>query len=216
MRILVLILGVVVGGLAAANGQAATVRNLQIDQDGEAYRVSFEAVVALAPDRVFALLTDYDHLERLHPGIVEAERLGREGEAANQVRTVLKACVAFFCRELSRVEEIESSDQRLIRARILPESSDFRAGKSHWELAAVAEGTRIRFRSRMVPDFWVPMGIGPWAVKRAMGEQLRGLVRRMEQLEDGAARVVDFGPRVARLKSPTRGANQVGFPPRRF
>jgi len=183
MRMQGWLVGMVLGCAVVTDGAAATVRELEVEHRDEAYRVRFEAVVNLAPDRVFELLTDYDRLEQLNPGIVEAERLSHKKDPdAEWVRTVVKACVAFFCRSMKRVEAVQSHDQRVIVARLVPEQSDFRSGKSRWELAAVSGGTRIRFRSRMVPDFWVPGVIGPWAVKREMGNHLRGLVQRLEEL----------------------------------
>lgn len=183
MRILVLVLAVAVGGLAAASGAAAGVRVMEVERKGEAYHVRFEAVVGLAPDRVFGLLTDYDRLERLHPGILEAERLPDSGPDAPQgkrVRTVLEGCVAFFCRETEKIETVHSSDGRLIRTRIQPDGSDFRSGTSRWELAAVSEGTRLRYRSEWVPDFWIPGALGNWAVKRELERNLRELVQGLE------------------------------------
>ena len=164
----------------------ATVRELEVSREGEAYRVRFEAVVDVPPDRVFALLTDYDRLVRLHPGITEAERLPPRRSGEVRVRTVLEACVAVICRSLERVERVRSREQRLIEARIVAGASDFRSGSSRWELAAVSRGTRIRFRSRMVPDVWVPPVIGPWAIEQALRGNLRTLVRRLEGM--GATR----------------------------
>ena len=173
-------------GLVPGPGLAGEVRHLEIGRRDGAYWVRFEAVVGLAPDRLFALLTDYDRLERLHPGIVAAERLSGQG-GGQRVRTVVEACVAIFCRQLERVEAVRHSDKRLIRADLVPEGSDFRAGNSRWELAAVGQGTRLRFRSRMVPDFWVPPVVGPWAIEQELGNHLRGLVRRLERLAAGGS-----------------------------
>lgn len=158
----------------------ATMRDLSVGQEGDAYRVRFEAVVDVPPDRVFALLTDYGRLDRLNPGIVVAERVDA-GSREPRVRTVLEGCVLFFCRRMERVETVQSSNRRLITTRMVPEASDFRSGKTRWELAAVAEGTRVRFRARMVPDFWVPPVIGSWAIERDLRANMRTLVRRLER-----------------------------------
>jgi uncharacterized protein YndB with AHSA1/START domain len=168
-----------VWGAAAAG---AEFRDLAVAQSGEAFTVRFEAVVAAPPDRVFAVLTDFDRLERLNPAIVEARRLASTGGNPLRVRTVLEGCVAFFCRRMQRVEAIRSSDRRMIRTRILPEASDFRSGQSRWQLAAITGGTRLRYRARMVPDFWVPPVVGPWAIKRTLRQGLRTLVQRLERL----------------------------------
>ncbi|HKJ70230.1 MAG TPA: SRPBCC family protein [Gammaproteobacteria bacterium] len=181
-------------GLASGfPASAATIRHLEVQREGDAYTVRFEGVVDAEPDRVFALLTDFGRLTRLNPGIVEAGRVGT-GDGEVRVRTVLEGCVAFFCRRMERVQRVRSSDRRLIRTRMVPADSDFRAGRGRWQLAAVAGGTRIRYRARMVPDFWVPPLIGPWAIKRELRDNLRILVKRLERLaasphaDSGAAR----------------------------
>ncbi|MFP4616232.1 MAG: SRPBCC family protein [Thiohalospira sp.] len=171
-------------GLATA-GSAETIRHLEVERDGREYSVRFEAVVEAPPDRVFALLTDYDRLERLNPGIVAAERLGMEG-GMDRVRTVLESCVAFFCRQMDRIEEVRTRHQRTIESRVVPEQSEFESGHTRWQLAAVTEGTRIRFRTRMVPEFWVPPVIGPWAIRSNLESDLRGLIRRLEELGESS------------------------------
>ncbi|MFB6260487.1 MAG: SRPBCC family protein, partial [Thiohalorhabdaceae bacterium] len=113
------------------------------------YRVRFEAVVKIAPDKAFAMLTNYERLDRLNPGIVEAERLDTDDSQMRRVRTVVEGCVLFFCRRLERVETIRTHDRRRIVTRVVPEVSDFRSGESRWELAAVTEGTRLRFRGSL-------------------------------------------------------------------
>ncbi|KPV41148.1 hypothetical protein AN478_04425 [Thiohalorhabdus denitrificans] len=179
-RALGLILLLALLGLVAT-ASAETVRHLDVEQDGRAYTVQFEAVVEAPPDRVFALLTDYDRLEQLNPSIIEAERLGMAG-GMERVRTVLESCVAFFCRQMERIEEITTRHQRTIESRVVPEASEVESGSTRWELAAVTEGTRIRFRTRMVPEFWVPPVIGPWAIRSNLESDLRVLIRRLEEL----------------------------------
>ena len=170
------------GFLWAVPVESATFRDLAVSRDQEAFEVRFEAVVAAPANRVFAILTDFDRLQRLNPAIVESRRLVPTPGNPVRVRTVLEGCVAFFCRRMRRVEVVRTSDQRLIRTRILPEDSDFRSGHSRWELAAVTDGTRLRYRASLVPDFWVPPVIGPWAIKRTLRRGLRTLVRRLERL----------------------------------
>jgi plasmid stabilization system protein ParE len=160
---------------------AAEIRHLSVKHENPAYRVKFEAVVAVSPDRVFAVLTDYERLGRLNPGVKVAERLSASGPVS-RVRTVIQGCVLFFCRRMERVEVVRTRHQRVIWARIVPDASDFRSGESRWRLAAVTGGTRIRLRLRVVPDFWVPPLIGPWMIERDLEDNLRILVRRLERL----------------------------------
>ena len=169
------------GGIAAGPAAGADVRKLSVDHEQAAYLVDFEAVVAVPPDRVFALLTDFDRLDRLNPGVKVAQRLS-SGSGTTRVRTVIEGCVLFFCRRMERVEAVRTRGQRVIWARIVPSASDFRSGESRWGLAAVTGGTRIRLRLRVVPDFWVPPLIGPWILKRDLADNLRILVRRLERL----------------------------------
>jgi len=173
------VLAALAGGTLPAN--AADVRSFEVIQKEKGYAVAFEAVVAIAPDRAFAVLTDYDRLTRLNPGIKESERVASE-DGRVRVRTVVEGCVAFFCRSLERLQEVETADSRRIETRMIPEGSDFKAGTGRWELAAVAQGTRMTFRAHMVPDFWIPPVIGPWATERNLRDNMRVLFKRMEAL----------------------------------
>jgi hypothetical protein len=89
--------------------------------------------------------------------------------------------VAFFCRRLERVEVVERRGG-VIGAHMDPAGSDFRSGRSRWRVTAIPTGSRIHYRSRWVPDFWLPPGIGAWLIKRQMARQLAELVRRLEAL----------------------------------
>jgi len=168
-------------GAAPAAALGAEIRHLDVERQEDTYRVRFEAVVAVAPDRVFALLTDFERLDRLNPGVKVAQRLS-SGSGATRVRTVIEGCVLFFCNRMERVEAVRTRGKRVIWARIVPSASDFRSGDSRWALAAVTGGTRIRLRLRVVPDFWVPPLIGPWILKRDLADNLRILVQRLERL----------------------------------
>jgi len=154
---------------------------LAVENEEGVYRVRFEAVVKIAPDKAFAMLTNYERLDRLNPGIVEAERLDTDDSPMRRVRTVVEGCVLFFCRRLERVETIQTHDRRRIVTRVVPEASDFRSGESRWELAAVTKGTRLRFRGSLAPDFWVPPVIGPWAIERNLRASMRTMVERLER-----------------------------------
>ncbi|MEF8793733.1 SRPBCC family protein [Thiohalorhabdus sp.] len=180
-------------------------RALTVEHDGEVYQVRLEAVVNVPPDRVFGLLTDYERLDRFNPGIVVAERLEGGSAEVDRVRTVLEGCVLFFCRRLERVETVRTNDQRRITTRLVPEGSDFRSGETRWVLAAVTEGTRLRFRARLLPDFWVPPVIGPWAIERELRSNMRTMLERLKRYgrsAEGHTRSRDVYPE--KLRHPGR------------
>lgn len=170
--------------LLAGSAAGAEIHRLEVLERDGGFRVELAFRVNTRADRVLRALTDYPNLERLHPGIVESEVLRRDAGEAVRVRTVVRGCVAFFCRELERVQEVVAQGGFAIRTRIIPEKSDFRRGNSEWEISPVRGGTQVRLRSYMVPGVQVPPLLGPWAIRHSLKNSLRGLVQRLEELGD--------------------------------
>ncbi len=176
----------VVIGLFLLTGSVAgaEIHQLEVRNRGEVYKVELAFRVGTRADAVFKALTDYANLKKLHPGIVESEVLRGPPGLPLRVRTVLRGCIAFFCRDLERVQMVTAQGGFAIRTRIVPEESDFREGESAWELRPVRGGTEVRLRSRMIPELEVPPVLGPWAIKHSLERNLRDLIQHLERLGD--------------------------------
>ena len=86
-------------------------------------------------------------------------------------------------RVIYMVEDVEEIERKTILTRVVPELSDFKYGKSRWEVSAVdADHSRIRFSYEIQPDFWVPPLIGPYFIKRKLLAAARQTITRIEVL----------------------------------
>ena len=168
--------------LASSLVEAATIRQFDVEHDHGCYRLTSITHLDAAPDSVFAVLTDYDELERISDLYEESHFLTLEGSDTRLAYTRLKGCVLFFCRTIRRVERIETEAQRFIRATVLPAQSDLDYGRSEWFLEAEKGGTRLTYRMAMHPSFVVPPVLGPWLLKRSLLKDGAAAVDRIEEL----------------------------------
>lgn len=150
---------------------AAEVLHMDVQRDGNRYRIGAVMLVAVNAATVHALLTDYPGLPRLNPAIKKSEILAVTDAAHQRVRTTIRGCVLFFCRTLVQVQDLTQLDDGQILAVIVPEGSDFRFGEFRWRPEPYGAATRLRFEAQVEPAFWVPPLIGPMLVKRKLRQE---------------------------------------------
>jgi hypothetical protein len=174
--------GVLLGILGAGIGIAAQIDGISVTHHDDAFKIEFDAVVDAPAQQVYAVLADYASLGKLNPAItaisVEVAPTGR-GE---RVRSVIKTCVWFFCRQIVQVEDVMESDPNTISARIVPGAGDFESGSFFWRLTDEGPRTRLHYEATRVAGFWIPPLIGPWAIKRTLREQLESSIVLLERL----------------------------------
>ena len=168
--------------------QAAEVRSLEVEHRGDLYRVAAALRIAVAADRAHGLLTDYPNLHRLTPAIEVSEVVAELGEGHRRVRVLTRGCVLFFCRAAVNVQDVRLLAGREIRAVTVPEDSDFAYGTAHWQVREEADGSLLLFDTELRPKFWVPPGIGPWAIKRKLAQAALDTAEGLERL------ALDTGP----------------------
>lgn len=166
----------------------AAVRALEIvavktSRDGPAYLLHIEALFAASPERLLAVLTDYDRIHELHPQMLESRSLGPVGPATEEVYTRFEGCVLFFCRTLDRVERILVKGGSLY-AQDVPGRGSFQEGRTTWRLQATGAGTRLHYEARFVPAFRVGLVIGPAVLARSVE---RMAIQTMKAAEKRAA-----------------------------
>lgn len=167
--------------LLASNAHAAETLHAQVVHERGVYRVGFEILVAAPPARVRAAMTDYERLPRLSDTVKESRVLQR-GVGYARVRQVVRACVLFFCKTVTRVLDVRELQDGSIEARMVPALSDFGPGGELWQLFADQGRTRIRYAAVIAPSFFVPPLIGPPLLKRRILSELETSSRRLEAL----------------------------------
>ncbi len=173
--------------LAAASAAAgAEVERLDVRRDAPGvYRIELDARLRAAPAAVRAMILDPAHWPRVMPWLVELERLGAPRPGVRRMRTVLRGCVLFFCRDLRHVMDFRTPDPWTVEAHTVREGSDFRHGRTRWRILPEGAGTRLRMESELEPAFWVPPLIGPWVLRMKLRGMAEAVVRHMDGEDAG-------------------------------
>jgi hypothetical protein len=150
--------------------------------DHESYSVRMEVQISAPSEYVRALLTDYEHLNRVNPSIRQSQLLGSFKPDQVRVRTVTRSCVVFMCFDMTQVQDVEVRADGEIISTIVPGKCDFKDGVALWRILPSGTGTHVVFEARMRPAFWVPPLIGMWMIERQIDQQLALTVSNLDRL----------------------------------
>jgi hypothetical protein len=146
-----------------------------VHEDGR-YTVRFDVRLDAPAQKLRRHLMDYPNYATHFKSIRESSVLGRQPDGALRVRLRIYGCALFFCRTVAVVKDISETPDGTIVARVVPSQSSFREGTERWRVESEPEQTerqtRLTYSAELVPGFYVPPLIGPWALKR----QLRGML----------------------------------------
>lgn len=178
---------VVFGLLHGAVAQAATVEHLTVSRDHKAYVVAARLRVDAPIGPVYAAATDFERLPD-YTSMIESTRMIGNNELSSRMRL----CVLWYCKTVRQVMRYRLTPRRRIDMTVVPGRGDLSAGQAHWRFAAAKDhATNLRFRARIVPGFWVPPLIGPWAVARALRQQVAATAAAIERLARRRAGLTD-------------------------
>ncbi|MGD2020144.1 MAG: SRPBCC family protein [Thiohalocapsa sp.] len=168
--------------LGPGHAAAESLLALDVQHDDGRYRLRADMEIAAPAAAVRERLTDYANLTALNPAIRRSSVEAAPAPFSARVTTLVEACVEqLFCRTLRRVEDVQEAPQRLV-AVIVPEGSDFRAGRTEWRLYPQPDGVRVAYRAELTPAFSVPPVLGTALVKQGMARELRRLLQNLERL----------------------------------
>lgn len=146
---------------------------------GGVYRVTLDAVLDAPIDRVESVLVDFAGYAALDPRIRSSRVVGIAPDGAPLLKTQIRACAAFFCRDIQRVERVTVGDGVLV-ATALPGQSDVRSSVARTEWWAEGGGTRVRYEAEFTPDFWVPVIVSRLYAGRMLRESVLDLFENVE------------------------------------
>jgi len=167
---------------AARDVYAAEVQTLHISQDGDSFKIIFDAEVNAPAPAVFGILADYGRLYRLSPIITQVSVYPGPDGRGERVRSVLRACLLFVCQELVQVEDVMEPGEGRIVGDMVSAESDFRSGHCEWRITVRGSRTHLHYEAARTINVWVVPLIGSWVIKRAMREHLSSSIVALEQL----------------------------------
>jgi hypothetical protein len=176
--------------LFAASVRAADVSGVQVARDGERFMIDMHIAIHAPAPAVFRALQDYSAMARYNPDLrsVRVEPT----PAADRVRlfTTIHACVLVFCKTMRQEQMMTATareDGGTLSAELVP-YGDFKRGRGVWIVkpCPTAQGmTCLDVSIELVPAFWVPPVLGPWAITRTMDEEARRTGAGLEQTARG-------------------------------
>lgn len=156
--------------------------NASVEHRDKRYFIEIDMRIKADPARVYALLTDYNHLKRLNGSIELSELMFSLDERTHRVKVVTDACVMFFCKTLTQVQDVEQVDEHVVIATVIPQQSDFEYAHARWAINAEHGMTRVTFNADLKPAFWVPPLIGPPLIKDKLYDEGIATIEALERL----------------------------------
>jgi Polyketide cyclase / dehydrase and lipid transport. len=129
---------------------------------------------------IVRLLTDFENIAQLHPSIIESELLPSLSEDKSRIRTVVKDCVLFFCKEIVRVENVFQQSNESLEAEVVPFLSDFRSGYTKWDFQQQGKLTTVMYQATMQPKFWIPPIIRSHTVTKKLETRIMEMIKRIQ------------------------------------
>ena len=151
-------------------------------QEGNTYHFQLQFTANGSSKQVLALLTDYNQLARLNPLIKSSRVIPTDSLDIDRVEIITRGCMLFFCKTIRRVEDVTIANEQHIRSTIAPSLSDFKSGHTVWTFTPMGSQTLVHFQATMVPDFWLPPFIGPYALKKQLHSQLNYTANKINYL----------------------------------
>lgn len=155
---------------------------IEITEQSGAYRIKVVAVIDAPARFVRYVLTDYRHIYRLNPSIVESEVLKQDDDGSVSVRTRVIGCAAYFCEELDRVEKVHLLPSGDLLAEIIPELSDFKSGQTLWRIKTLGEHCEVTYLSDMEPDIFIPPIVGKFLIKKSIRQEMQISFANLEKI----------------------------------
>jgi hypothetical protein len=144
---------------------AGEVIDSTIGENQGVYQLHIDMILDAPFKDVRHVITDYRHIYRINPSIVESEVLPTQDKSTTRILTLINDCVLFFCQDLLRVENVRELGDNNIYSVIVPQLSNVRSGNAHWQIRSMGDKTRVIYDMTLEPGFFVPPLIGSYIVR---------------------------------------------------
>lgn len=160
---------------AADGGASITV---EVERNRGAVEVDTRVLLPVSPRVVWEVLTDYDHIATFVPGLSMSRLISGAGEPLLlEQRGELRFPVLSV--QVNVVARVEEHPYHTIRFQAVRGNMAEMSGEWSVETIGADEGSSLRYRLHVVPEFWVPPVLGPALIRRSFHDQFEALVREM-------------------------------------
>lgn len=157
---------------AAKTPVEVTVKRLGVNR----VKVEGHVVVAQPVDRVWQVLTDYDHLAQFIPGLVESRTLAVGPPRLLRQRGSTRWWV--FGRTMEVTFQVTEHPQQTITFTAV--EGDFFEHQGTWRLEPHGDQVRIAYEAVVRPKFFLPPFLGASLLRRHLTESLQAIVERVD------------------------------------
>jgi hypothetical protein len=162
--------------------RAATIEKLTVQRNHGLINVVASMIIEAPRPFVFQALSDYDHFSEMSDSFVESRFIEPAPDGTPRIYTKIEGCIWFFCRTINRTARLELDPIIRIVATVEPELSDAQYAREEWVFEDLGAATRIYYRHDLQPNFWVPPGIGVWAISNALSRTTLKAAQRIEKM----------------------------------
>ena len=155
---------------------------IEIKEQSGVYQIKVVALIAAPASYVRGVLTDYRFIYRLNPSIIESDVLKEDNDGAVNVRIKFAGCAAYFCEELEKVEKVRLLPSGDLQAEIIPELSQFKSGKTLWQIKPVGDYCEVTYLSDMEPDIFIPPVVGKFLIKKSIRKEMQISFTNLEKI----------------------------------
>ena len=157
-------------------------KNIRVDvqNDGEQIIIDVSFVVPVAPQKAWAVLTDFENIPQFNPGILSSRVTGRMGNHCHVLQKSITK-YGFIVFSFESVREIKLVPFERIHERMI--SGNMRKMEETTELRPERGQTRIIYHAVLVPGVWMPAMVGDVFVKQEAREQFQTLINEIIRRE---------------------------------
>ena len=146
------------------------------------YLVNASFSIDASAEDIIRVITDFENISQLNPAIIESEVLEATVKDVTRVRTILKDCALFFCKKITRVEQVSVEGAQTLEAEVIPFLSDLREGYTKWEFQASGKQTQVLYHASLQPKFWIPPLIRSRTVTKKIKKRMLETIMRLQSL----------------------------------
>ena len=150
--------------------------SIRTKRTGDTFEIEARAVMAVAREVAWQVVTDYERLPEFIPGLHRSRILER---TANRVLLEQHGELRFlvFTVPMEVRMQVEERPLEAVVSKAL--SGTVRTMQGRYDLAAVAQGTEFRYRGTIVADLGIPGFLGEVIVRSNVEAQFNAMVREI-------------------------------------
>jgi len=162
--------------------RAANIETLTVQRDQKLINVVASMIIEAPRPFVYQALSDYDHFSEMSDSFVESRFIEPAPDGTPRIYTKIEGCIWFFCRTINGTARLEMEPIIRIVATVEPDLSDAEYAREEWVFEDLGAATRIYYKHDLQPNFWVPPGIGVWAISSVLSRTTLKAAQRIEKM----------------------------------